>query len=155
MRIVLDSEPHPNAFDDDSRMGLMFGSPISQDKTCTTDVVVNVFDGGPRTTVEYRIGERAPVRMKRESRPDPFVKEVFARNQATKKPWAGVELCSHIWVARLPADLEAGIHCIMVRAVDEYDREHHERLCLEVVGTQAAGGDRAPLMRSRWNCRVR
>jgi len=102
-------------------------------------VVVNFFDGGPRTTVEYRIGERAPVRMKRESRPDPFVKEVFARNQATKKPWAGVELCSHIWVARLPADLEAGTYCIMVRAIDEYDREHNEHLCLEIVGTQAPG----------------
>jgi hypothetical protein len=136
MRIVLDSEP--NAFDDDSRMGLLFGSPISQDKACTTDVVVNVFDGGPRTTVVYRIGERPPVRMKRESRPDPFVKEVFARNQATKKPWAGVELCSHIWVTRLPADLEAGTHCIMVRVIDEYGREHHDRLCLEVVGTHAA-----------------
>jgi hypothetical protein len=138
MRIVLDSEPHPNAFDDDSRLGLMFGSPIFQDKTCTTDVVVNVFDGGPRTTVVYRIGERPPVRMKRKSRPDPFVTEVFARNQATKKPWAGVELCSHIWVARLPADLDAGTHCIMVRVIDEYGREHHDRLCLEVVGTQAA-----------------
>ena len=136
MRIVLDSDLYQN---DDSRMGLMFGSPISQDKTCTTDVVVNFFDGGPRTTVEYRIGERAPVRMKRESRPDPFVKEVFARNQATKKPWAGVELCSHIWVARLPADLEAGTYCIMVRAIDEYDREHNEHLCLEIVGTQAPG----------------
>ena len=71
-------------------------------------------------------------------RPDPFVKEVFARNQATKKPWAGVELCSHIWVARLPADLDAGTHCVMVRVIDEYGREHHDRLCLEVVGTQAA-----------------
>jgi C terminal of Calcineurin-like phosphoesterase/N terminal of Calcineurin-like phosphoesterase len=137
MRIVLDSEPHPNAFDDDSRLGLMFGSPIFQDKTCATDVVVNVFDGGPRTTVVYRIGERPPVRMKR-SRPDPFVTEVFARNHATKKPWAAAELCSHIWVARLPADLDAGTHCIMVRVIDEYGREHHDRLCLEVVGTQAA-----------------
>jgi hypothetical protein len=63
------STAHPNRFDDDSRMGLMFGSPISQEKTSTTNVVVNVFDGGPRTTVEYRIGRRPPVRMKRESRP--------------------------------------------------------------------------------------
>jgi len=138
MRIVLDSDLHQNRFDGDSRMGLMFGSPISQDKTSTTTVVVNFFDGGPRTTVEYRIDDRAPVRMTRESRPDPFVQEVFARNRATKKPWAEVELCSHIWVARLPADLEAGTHCITVRVFDEYGREHHDRLCLEVVGTQAA-----------------
>lgn len=131
-------------------MGLMFGSPISQDKTCTTDVVVNVFDGGPRTTVVYRLGERPPVRMKRRSRP--FVQEVFARNQATKKPWAGVELCSHIWVARLPADLDAGTHCIMVRAIDEYGREHHDRLCLEVVQSARVIAPRCEPSRCRPAC---
>ena len=70
--------------------------------------------------------------------PDPFVKEVFARNQATKKPWVKAELCSHLWVARLPADLEAGTHCIRVRVTDEYGREHHDHLVLEVTGTLAA-----------------
>ena len=63
-------------------------------------------------------------------RPDPFVKEVFARNQATKKPWVKAEPCSHLWVARLPADLEVGTHCIKVRAVDEYGREHATISCL-------------------------
>jgi hypothetical protein len=100
--------------------------------------VVNVFDGGPRTGVEYRIGERAPVRMRRERRADPFVKEVFARNQATKKPWVKAEPCSHLWVARLPADLEAGTHCIKVRVTDEYGRGHHDHLVLEVTGMQSA-----------------
>ncbi len=101
-------------------------------------MIVNVFDGGPRTTVEYRIGEFGPVTMQRETRPDPFVQEVFARNQTTKKPWAEAEPCSHIWTARLPANLEAGTHCIMVRVFDEYGREHHDHLCLEVISTQAA-----------------
>jgi hypothetical protein len=136
MRIVLDSEPDRagKATGRDVRMGLLFGAPIPQDRTCATDVVVNVFDGGPRTSVAYRIGERAPVKMKRESRPDPFVEEVFARNRATEKPWAEVETCSHIWVARLPADLEAGSHCIRVSVIDEYGRAHHDHLCLEVIG---------------------
>jgi hypothetical protein len=76
--------------------------------------------------------------MERQRRPDPFVKEVFARNQATKKPWVKAELCSHLWVAHLPADLEAGTHCIRVRVTDEYGREHHDHLVLEVTGIQAA-----------------
>ena len=92
----------------------------------------------PRTTVEYRIDGFKPVRMKPGRRTDPFVQEVFARNAATKKPWAKAELCSHIWTARLPANLEGGTHCIMVRVVDEYGREHHDRLCLEVIGRRAA-----------------
>jgi hypothetical protein len=139
VRIVLDSESHRARKEgSDLRMSQLVGSPIAQDNAAETDLLVNVFDGGPRSKVEYLIGERSPVRMERERRPDPFVKEVFARNQATKKPWVKAELCSHLWVARLPADLEAGTHCIRVRVTDEYGREHHDHLVLEVTGTQAA-----------------
>jgi hypothetical protein len=140
IRIVLDSEFHrvQKETDPDLRMSQLVGSPISQDNAGATDLLVNVFDGGPRTRVEYRIGERASVRMECERRADPFVKEVFARNHATKKPWVKAELCSHLWVARLPAELEAGTHCIRVRVIDEYGREHHDHLVLEVNGTRAA-----------------
>jgi hypothetical protein len=140
VRIVLDSERHraQNEIDRDLRMSQLVGSPISQDNAGATDLLVNVFDGGPRTRVEYRLGERQPTRMERERRPDPFVKEVFARNQATKKPWVKAEPCSHLWVARLPADLEAGTHCLRVRVIDEYGREHHDHLVLEVTGRRAA-----------------
>jgi hypothetical protein len=140
VRIVLDSESHRARKEvaDEVRMSQLVGSPIAQDNAGATDLVVNVFDGGPRTDVEYRIGERAPVQLRRERRADPFVKEVFARNQATKKPWVKAEPCSHLWVARLPADLDAGTHCIKVRVTDEYGREHHDHLVLEVTGTQAA-----------------
>ena len=142
-RIVLDGGPRADRIaieddaGDDARMGQLFGAPISQERVCMTDVVVNVFDAGSRTVVEYRIDGSEPVMMKRETRPDPFVQEVFDRNQATKKPWAEVEPCSHIWTARLPAGLEAGPHCIAVRVIDEYGREHHDRLCMEVTGTPA------------------
>jgi 3',5'-cyclic AMP phosphodiesterase CpdA len=139
VRIVLDSESHRARKEaSDFRMSQLVGSPIAQADAAATDLLVNVFDGGPRTKVEYRIGERAPVRMGRERRTDPFVKEVFARNQATKKPWVKAELCSHLWAARLPADLEAGTHCIRVRVTDEYGREHHDHLVLEVTAAMAA-----------------
>jgi hypothetical protein len=72
--------------------------------------------------------------MRRERRIDPFVREVFAKNRATKKPWVEAEACPHLWVARLPADLEAGAHCIEVRATDEHGREHQGHLVVEVVG---------------------
>src|SRR5258708_4801525 len=140
LRIVLDSEWHQARREttNDARMSQLVSSPIAQSNVGATDVLVNVFDGGPRTSVAYQIGERAPVRMERELRPDPFVKEVFARNQATKKSWVKAEPCSHLWAARLPADLEAGTHCIKVRVTDEYGRELHDHLVLEVSGAQAA-----------------
>jgi hypothetical protein len=135
MRIVLDSafnRDHKGLFRD-FRMGQLLGSPLAQEDALATNLVVNVFDGGPRTTVTYRIGKRPPVAMERVARPDPFVEEVFARNEATKKSWVRAEVSSHIWSARLPGDLEPGAHCIAVRAVDEYGREHRDHLVLELT----------------------
>lgn len=139
MRIMLDSEFHRGAREiyRDFRMGQLLGSPIAQENVYATEVVVNFFDGGPRTTVQYRIGARPVIQMSREVRPDPFVEEVFARNQATKKPWVKAEPCSHLFVARLPADLEAGTHCINVRAVDEYGRAHEDNLVVEITDGDA------------------
>jgi 3',5'-cyclic AMP phosphodiesterase CpdA len=144
MRIVLDSEFHRDRRElyRDVRMGQLLGSPIPRDHAYATDVIVNVFDGGPRTKVAYRIGRRDPATMTREARPDPFVQEVFARNEATKKPWVKADLSSHIWVARLPADLDAGTHCIEVRVTDEYGREHRDHLVLEVTAGEATPGVR-------------
>jgi C terminal of Calcineurin-like phosphoesterase len=114
-------------------MGALLGSPLPVERASATSVVVNFFDGGPRSIVEYRIGERAPARMEQVVRPDPFVEEVFARNEATKKAWVKAEPSSHIWSARLPADLEAGTHCLAVRAIDEYGREHRDHLIVELT----------------------
>ncbi len=142
MRIVLDKDFHRDRKElySEYRMGALLGSPLPQDGVSAASVVVNFFDGGPRSSVEYRIGARAPVKMERVRRPDPFVEEVFARNEATKKPWVKAEPSSHIWSARLPADLEAGTHCIAVRAIDEYGREHRDHLVVEV--TAGEGTDR-------------
>jgi hypothetical protein len=137
MRIVLDSEYHRDRKElyNEFRMGELLGSPVPQDSAFATNVIVNFFDGGPRTSVEYRIGERAPVKMERVVRPDPFVEEVFARNEATKKPWVKAEPSSHIWSAQLPSDLEAGTHCVGVRAIDEYGREHRDHLVVELTAS--------------------
>ena len=137
MRIVLDSDFHRDDKElySEFRMGALLGSPIAQDRAFATNLIVNFFDGGPRTSVEYRVGQRAPVKMERVTRSDPFVEEVFARNEATKKPWVKAEPSSHIWTARLPSELGAGTHCIAVRVVDEYGREHHDHLIVEVIAS--------------------
>ena len=46
--------------------------------------------------------------MKHVSRPDPFVREIYARNRLLTKPWVKAERSSHIWTGRLPADLPPG-----------------------------------------------
>lgn len=117
----------------DFRAGQLRGSPIRKDRLASVTLVVNVFDGGPKTTVEYRIGAGAAIAMQRQTRPDPFVEEVFGRNKETVKPWVKAEPSSHIWVARLPASLQVGAHAIDVHAVDEYGRDHRGRTILEVT----------------------
>jgi C terminal of Calcineurin-like phosphoesterase/N terminal of Calcineurin-like phosphoesterase/Calcineurin-like phosphoesterase len=145
MRIMLDSEFHRGRKElyNEFRMGELLGSPLPQETAFATSLVVNVFDGGPRTAVEYRIGARRAVKMERVLRPDPFVEEVFARNEATKKPWVKAEPSSHIWTARLPSDLESGTHCIAVRVIDEYGREHRDHLVIELTASDGTAKARS------------
>jgi len=134
MRISIDAEFHsgPDLYRD-FRAGQLRMSPVSKERLAAATLIVNVFDGGPKTAVRYQIGAGSPVVMKRETRPDPFVQEVFARNRETVKPWVKAEPSSHIWTARLPATLEAGAHAIDVHVIDEYGRGHHDSLILEVT----------------------
>ena len=80
------------------------------------------------------IGDRAPVEMARTARPDPFVQEVFARNEATKKAWVKADDSSHIWTARLPGDLKLGTYLVVVEAIGEHGQPLSGRLALEVTG---------------------
>jgi hypothetical protein len=98
-----------------------------------TDVVVNFFAGGPKTILKYAIDRLAPVSTRRVERSDPFVAEVFVRDESVKKPWVKAELSSHIWTARLPANLGVGTHALKVRAIDEYGREHRDGLIVELI----------------------
>jgi hypothetical protein len=134
MRISIDADFHfgPDLFRD-FRAGQMRTSPLSTDQLASAALIVNVFDGGPKTIVHYQIGATTPVPMVRESRPDPFVQEVFGRNRETIKPWVKAEPSSHIWTARLPVNLEPGAHAIDVHVVDEYGRDHRDRMILEVT----------------------
>ncbi len=142
MRIVLNSVFHGDRKElhNTYRMGELLGSPVPQTRVPATDLVVNLFDGGPRSSVEYRVGGRAPLPMQRVRRPDPFVEQVFARNEDTKKPWVKAEPSSHVFTARLPGDLEPGTHCVAVRAIDEYGREHRDHLIVEITGGEDARG---------------
>ena len=107
MRLSIDSRFHgiSKEADRDFRQAQLLGSPVPRNALSASTLIANVFDGGDKTKVTMTIGDRAPVPMVRRARPDPFVEEVFARNEATKKFWVKAEVSSHIWTARLPGDL--------------------------------------------------
>ena len=133
MRVVLGGPFHrgPEVLDE-YRTGALLGSPIPAAAVGSTELLVNLFNGGPKSAVAYIIGPGEPRAMKRISRPDPFVEDVYARNAATKKPWVKPQNSSHLWSARLPAGLAAGAHRIEVQARDDYGEPHRHVFVLEV-----------------------
>jgi hypothetical protein len=135
-RLSVDSRFHSanKEIDHEFRPGQLLSSPISRASLGAAALIANVFDAGPKTRVVMRIGDRAAIPMQRKIMPDPFVAEVFARNDAVKKPWVKAEVSSHIWTARLPADLAAGAHRLVVEATTEYGDVVTGRLALEIVG---------------------
>jgi hypothetical protein len=136
MRIVLDSQMHradPEVIHS-YRAGELLTGPISQAAAGGTRLLVNLYNGGPRSKVAMTIGKSEAVTpMQRVIRRDPFVDEVYARNMATKKPWVAAGPSTHIWQATLPADLPPGAHRIAINAVDEYGQEHTGWMILEVT----------------------
>jgi len=136
MRLSVHSRPHDSDKEiyRDFRPGQLLASSIARGALGAATLVANVFDGGPKSKVVMRIGERAGVEMQRKAISDPFVAELFARHPAETKPWVKAEVSSHIWTARLPADLAPGAHRVSVEATTEYGDMVQGRLALEIVG---------------------
>ncbi len=136
MRIMLDSQvqgPDKEVIRD-YHTGALLAGPLAADRLASTRLVVNLFDGGPRSKVEVSIGGSPYKAMTKTERLDPFVVEVYARNQDSKKPWVEAGRSSHIWQVTLPGSLEPGTHKVAVRATDEYGRSHASSMVLEVTG---------------------
>ena len=113
--------------------------PVPQDALADTTLVVNVFDGGPRTRLAFRVGDAPPRPMARTRRPDPFVTELYERYPETKKSWVKAVPSTHIWTARLPDDLAPGAHRVTVEGADEYGRPIRGCTVLEVTGERGRG----------------
>jgi hypothetical protein len=108
-------------------------SSVAQSALGNTRVVVNIFDGGPRTTVEACVAGCSPSAISRSLRPDPLAQELFQSAGITKKPWVRAEPSSHIWEADLPRDLRPGLHRLNVSVRNEYGKQHQGALIFEVT----------------------
>ncbi len=136
IRVMLDSQVHgpdPEVIRD-YHAGALLSGPIGIDRLASTRLVVNLFDGGPRSKVEVSVGGRPYRGLAKVERLDPFVVEVYERNRNSKKPWVEAGKSSHIWQGVLPPDLPVGTHRVAVRATDEYGRLHVTAMVLEVTG---------------------
>lgn len=86
----------------DLRPGTLIGGRFSVDEVPSAAVVVNLFDGGPRSAVAYSIDGGHPVPMRRIVAPDPYLVEAFARHRETIKSFVQPIPSTHLYVAELP-----------------------------------------------------
>jgi hypothetical protein len=116
----------------DYRHGELLGNRFEMSQLYSTRVLVNLFEGGPRSTVEFQIGDGLAAKMSRVVRTDPFIEELFQRESDTMKSWVEAMPTTHMWEAPLPEGLQPGAHTITVRATDEYGRVHTGHKVFEV-----------------------
>jgi hypothetical protein len=119
MRIMLETMPEKN---------LVSILPVSL--TSSTNILVNVFDGGPNTTVSCRLDENEPVMMTPVLREDPFT---FARyvEDGLFEPQQE-SLSSHIWSLPMQRDIAPGVHTLFINVKDEYGQTHMGSKIFEV-----------------------
>lgn len=135
MRIMLDAAHHgPRGAYRDFRPGELYDGRIHQDQVAAADVVVNLFDGGPRSKVKFQVGDGHWVEMQRKVLWDPSYLELSERHADVIKSWVEPQPSSHIWIADLPDDLAPGTHLLSVAAVDEFGSTHHGHKLLEIMG---------------------
>ena len=135
MRLGLEVGYHSGAKEvlRETSMSRALRSPIGADEAAGARLLVNLFDGGPRSSVRFALDGGAPVAMTRVARADPFVSQLYGRYPETIKPWVKPNASSHLWQAPLPAGLKAGTYAVRVQATDEYGRAHDGGMVLEVV----------------------
>ncbi len=145
MRIMFDVAHHQLRPDGmrDFKHGALLDGRVSADEIAATSILVNLFDGGPKSEVSYRVNGGEYMPLERVLRRDPYIVEQYARYPDAKKSWVEATMSTHIFEADLDDSIRQGTHTVTVRAVDEFGRVHHGHTVLEVVG--GSGGTEAGL----------
>ncbi len=107
------------------------------EQTRSARIVVNVFDGGPRTKVSFMLANHrgavtSPAPMVPRTGPDPFTVMSFCRHRQDIKSWVEPAYCSHLWDAPFPTDIGVGSYRLVVLWTDEYGRHFEDVSIVEL-----------------------
>ena len=95
-------------------------------------MIVNVFAGSERSTVEMRLGTSdAWSMLTKVDRPDPALARI-KESEKSEHPPNGMKMpalvnSAHLWAGYLPADPPVGLHVIEVRTTDMYGRTYSDK----------------------------
>ncbi len=136
MRIMLDAAHHgPGGAYRDFRPGELYDGRINEDQVAAAAVVVNLFDGGPRSKIKFQVDDGDWVEMRREIVWDPSYLDFSERHKQSIKSWVEPEPSTHIWVGDLPDELAPGTYLLSVVAVDDFGSTQHGHKVIEITGT--------------------
>lgn len=156
----------------DYQMDISLPNAVAAEDVASTEVVVNVFAGSPRSVTEMRIDGRGPwTLLDRQRRLAPTYVDLKAREEKLRQllfrdlpedERAGAQIhhlegsmeaygrrlprpaeSNHLWAGRLPAGLSPGMHSVEVRTTDMFGRVYTARQPFRVLEPQV-GGDATP-----------
>ena len=113
----------------DYQMNVIAPSVLRAEDAAQTEVVVNVFAGSERSTVEMRLRPNGTWHsLERAERLDPLYVELLEREQSDElQPDYALpapQASRHIWVGALPADPARGVARLDVRTRDMFGHEY-------------------------------
>lgn len=123
----------------DKQMGIRLANEIDSVDTGKTDVWVNVYNGSEKSKVEMQLGGMTSwIEMERKVAVDPYFQRLFDAEQKMDPPpkprlTKPIE-STHLWTAKLPADLKPGYYNLNVKTVDMHDRVFYDKRLFRVTG---------------------
>ncbi|MGI9466727.1 MAG: calcineurin-like phosphoesterase C-terminal domain-containing protein [Rubripirellula sp.] len=123
------------------QMNIYAPETVTRQELAEADLIVNVFNGSEKTKVRFRVGNQegnfgAWKPMKASRRADPaFVAEKKREEEVPNRPWTslpGAHSTPHIWISKLPLDLQPGTQIIEVRATNVIGKEVSSRRVIRV-----------------------
>jgi hypothetical protein len=115
---------------DDYQMNIYLPDDIAQGAAAETEVLVNVFAGSARSTVEMRFGsEGAWIPLEQTRGIDPECLRMHLQNEFLNEEVFGWKMdypskTNHLWKGPLPANPSVGTHLISVRTTDMFGQTY-------------------------------
>lgn len=119
------------------QMNIYAPDEISAADAGDTDVIVNVFAGSDKSTVEMKLGEDGEwVPMRRMLMLDPYIRKIKEAEESDSPP-PGRKLSrqdptGHIWMKKLPRDPTPGVYVIYVRTIDMFGHEYDGKRIIRI-----------------------
>lgn len=123
----------------EEQMGIMLPEVVTPDNSGAAEVIVNVWAGSVRSTVEMRVGGGEWQKMENYTGQCPYyvkLKEI----EKSPKPPTGLNLPNpsntrHLWRGKLPSGLRLGGHAVEIRTTDMFGQTFIDRRFIRVAAS--------------------